>query len=174
VDTEILTISARELARLRRAGVEIDTRVVGALATAQLLAQMPMFANLSQQQIVALVGCMKCIHADAGQVVVRQGEPRHDLYVVLEGQLTLSVRDEAGEETVVAHLGRGEHFGETALYADQPYAATCRADTPVELLALDEPAFDALVASNRHMAHYVEQVSSGWALDMRSRLRRLL
>ena len=71
---------------------------------------------------------------------------------------------------MVAHLGRGEHFGETSLYIDQPYAATCQAETPVNLLALDEPTFDELVASSQQVAHYVEQVSTGRALDTRRKL----
>ena len=71
---------------------------------------------------------------------------------------------------MVAHLGRGEHFGETSLYIDKPYAATCQAETPVELLALDEPTFDELVASSRQVTHYVEQVSTGRAIDTRRKL----
>ncbi len=176
IDTEILTVSAAEAAHLRRSGVEIETHVTGALSVTRLLSQMPIFAHLSPQQIGALAGHMERLHVDAGQVIVRQGEPRHHFYVILEGEVTTSVRDKAGngempgDEVVVARLGRGEHFGETALYTDQPYSATCRAETPVELLALDEPTFDQLVASSTRMAHYVEQVSSGRTLDTRRKL----
>lgn len=170
IETEILTISAEEARHLRRVGVEIDTHVVGALSTVQLLSQMPIFASLSPQQIGALAGCMKRVSVDTGQVIVRQGEPRHHFYVIVEGQVAVSVRGETGEERIVAHLGRGEHFGETSLYTDQPYAATCRAEAPVELLALDEPTFDELVASSGRVAHYVEQVSSGRMLDTRRKL----
>jgi putative peptide zinc metalloprotease protein len=170
VDTEVLTISAAEATHLRQAGVEIAKQVVGTLWVVQLLSRMPIFANLSPQQVVALAGRMEQAHVDADQAVVRQGEPRHHFYVILEGRVAIKVRDEAGEETVIAQLGRGEHFGETALYTDRPYSATCWAETPVDLLALDEPTFDALVASSARMAHYVEQVSSGRTLDTRRKL----
>jgi putative peptide zinc metalloprotease protein len=170
IETEILTISAAGAARLRRAGLEIDTHVAGAVSTAQLLSQMPIFATLSPQQIGALAGCMKQVRVEAGQAIVQQGEPRHDFYVIVEGQVAVCVGDETGEETTVAHLGRGEHFGETSLFTDQPYAATCRAETLVKLLTLDEPTFDELVASSRQMAHYVEQISSSRTLDTRRKL----
>lgn len=176
VDAQILTVSATEAAHLRQAGVEIDTHVVGTLSTAQLLSRMPIFALLSPQQVSVLAGRMQRLRVDAGQAIVRQGEPRHHFYVIVAGQVTISVRDKAskdgspGDETVIARLGRGEHFGETALYIDQPYAATCRAETPVELLALDEPTFDQLVASSARIAYYVEQVSSGRTLDTRRKL----
>jgi putative peptide zinc metalloprotease protein len=170
VASQMLTISAAEAVRLRRAGVEIDTHVVGNVATAQLLGQMPIFANLSPHQIAELASRMRPVHARAGQVIVHEGQPRQDFYVVVEGQVSLSVRDEAGSESVSAYLGRGEHFGETALYSDVPYDATCRAETPVDLLALDEATFDALVASSQQVAYYVRQVSSGRALEARHKL----
>jgi putative peptide zinc metalloprotease protein len=170
VDSQMLTISAAEAARLRRAGVEIDTHVVGNVATAQLLGQMPIFANLSPHQIGELASRMRPVHAEPGQVIVHQGQPRKDFYVVVEGQVSLSVRDEVGTESVHAYLGRGEHFGEAALYSDVPYAATCRAETPADLLALDEATFDELVASSQQVAHYVRQVSSGRALEARGKL----
>jgi putative peptide zinc metalloprotease protein len=169
-DTQILTISADEARRLRQVGVEIDTHVVIALSTIQMLSQMPIFASLSPQQIGVLTRCMRPVTVDARQIIVRQGEPRRDFFVIVEGQVRVLVRDGAGEDTMVAHLGRGEHFGETSLYIDQPYAATCQAETPVNLLALDEPTFDELVASSQQVAHYVEQVSTGRALDTRRKL----
>jgi CRP-like cAMP-binding protein len=170
VDTEILTISAAELARLRRAGVEIDAHGVGILSTAYLLGRMPIFADLSPKQISDLAERMKRVSVDEGQVIVRQGEPRQYFYVIVEGQVGVGVRDETGQESIVAHLGEGEHFGEAALYADQPYTATYQAETPVELLTLDEPTFDNMVASSRQVARYVEQISSGRALDTRRKL----
>jgi CRP-like cAMP-binding protein len=170
VDTEILTISAADAVHLRRAGVRLGMHLSKSLATTQLLSQMPIFANLSRQQISALAGRMQQVHVDAGQVIVRQGQPRHHLYVIAEGKVAVIVHDAGGQDMTVAHLGRAEHFGETALYTDQPYAATCKAETPVKLLALDEPSFDELVATSRLTAHYVEQVSSGRALDTRRKL----
>lgn len=170
IDTEILTISAIEAARLRQAGVEIDTQVVGALTTAQLLSQMPIFADLSRQQVDALAARMQATSVEPGQIIVQQGEPRHHFYVILKGQVAINVRDASGAERMVGRLGRGEHFGETSLFTDQPYAATCQAETPAELLTLDEATFDQLVASSRQVAHYVEQVSSARTLDTRRKL----
>jgi putative peptide zinc metalloprotease protein len=170
VATEILTIPAAEALRLRRAGVEMSNQMVGTIAMVQLLSQMPIFANLSPQQIGALVKHMERTRVEARRAIIRQGEARHHFYVIVEGQVAVSVRDEAGREKLVSRLGRGEHFGETALYTDQPYAATHWAQTQVELLTLDEPTFDKMVASSAQTAHYVEQVSSGRTIDMRHKL----
>ncbi len=77
------------------------------MSMAQLLSQMPIFANLSRQQIDVLAGRMQQVHVDAGQVIVWQGEPRHHLYVITEGKVAVIVHDASGEDTTVAHLGRG-------------------------------------------------------------------
>ena len=166
VASEILTIPAAEALRLRRAGVEMSSQMVGMIALMQLLSQMPIFANLSPQQIGALVKAMGRRRVEARRAIIRQGEARHHFYVIVEGQVAVSVRDETGQEKLVARLGRGEHFGETALYTDQPYAATHWAQTQVELLTLDEPTFDKMAASSAQTAHYVEQVSSARTIDM--------
>jgi putative peptide zinc metalloprotease protein len=168
--TEILTIPAAEALRLRRAGVEMSNQMVGTIAMVQLLSQMPIFAVLSPQQLGALVKHMGRTRVEARRPIIRQGEARHHFYVIVEGQVAVSVHDEAGQEKLVARLGRGEHFGETALYTDQPYAATHWAQTPVELLTLDEPTFDKMVASSVQTTHYVEQVSSARTIDMRRKL----
>jgi CRP-like cAMP-binding protein len=170
VATEILAIQAAEAIRLRRAGVEMSNQMVGVISMVQLLSQMPIFANLSSQQIGALVKHMGRTRVEARRAIVRQGEARHHFYVIVEGQVAVSVRDEAGREKLVARLGRGEHFGETALYTDQPYAATYWSETPLELLTLDEPTFDRMVASSAQTAHYVEQVSSARTIEMRRKL----
>ncbi|GAB4536255.1 MAG: cyclic nucleotide-binding domain-containing protein [Anaerolineae bacterium] len=170
VECEILTITEEAAAHLRQIGVEFGKRVTGNLSRVQLLGEMPIFAALSPQQINTVARHMRLARVPAGEIIIRQGEPRHDFYVIVQGQVAVCARDETGREKIVARLGRGEHFGETALYTDRPYAATCRAETAVELLALDEAAFDQLVASSGQMAYYVEQISSGRTIETRRKL----
>ena len=137
---------------------------------AQLLGQMPMFANLAPQQLAALAQHLGRQSAAPGQVVVRQDEPRHHFYIVAQGEVEIIARGADGVERAVKRLGAGEHFGETALFADVPYSATVRAIQPTMLLTLDEPAFDKMVAGSAQMTHYVEQVSSGRMIETRRKL----
>lgn len=167
MDTEILVISRQEAANLARTGVKLAARVGEALSIVQLLRQMPMFASLASQQLAALAQHLSRQTAEPQQVIVRQGEPRHHFYIVAQGEVQVSVRGADGADRPVKRLGTGEHFGETSLFMDVPYSATVRALQPTVLLTLDEPTFDELVAGSGRMAHYVEQVSSGRALETR-------
>ncbi|MBN1889562.1 MAG: cyclic nucleotide-binding domain-containing protein, partial [Thermoflexales bacterium] len=170
VATDILFLTMAECEQLRRAGLKLATEVGQLLAIRQLLGRMPLFASMGPQQLDGLTHQAGQREAKAGELIIRQGEERHHFYIIASGQVQISVTDPEGQERIVAQLGPGEHFGESALYADIPYSATCRAIAPTTLLTLDEHAFDTMVGSSMHMTHYVEQVSSGRVIDTRRKL----
>lgn len=170
VATDLLYLPLEECRRLVRAGVKLGAQVGQALAIRQLLGRMPLFAGLGPQQLDVLVRKMGHQQFEAGAVIVRQGETRHHFYIIASGQVEISVLSPDGQTRVVANLGPGQHFGETALYADVPYSATCRAVAPSELLTMDEAMFDAMVGGSLQMSHYIEQVSSGRMIDTRRKL----
>jgi len=174
IPTEILYLTLEECNNLMRAGVRLATEVGQVLAIRQLLGRMPLFASMGPQQLDALAHKIGRQDVAAGQDIIRQGEERHHFYIIANGSVEVRVDaepDEQGEqEQVVAQLGPGQHFGETALYSDEPYSATCRAITPTVLLTLDEATFDEMVGSSLQMTHYVEQVSSGRTIDTRRKL----
>ncbi|WP_370328041.1 FAD-dependent oxidoreductase [Euzebya sp.] len=68
---------------------------------------------------------------EAGQEVFRQGEMGRKLYVIWSGEVEV-VKD--GE--VVATLGPGQHFGETAVFEELRRTATVRATVPTEVIAM--------------------------------------
>ncbi len=80
---------------------------------------------------------------EAGQVVVREGDPARRLFLLQEGEAEV-VRNEP-EESVLETLGSGDRFGvEATLAGDGRYPATLRARTRVRLLALSRTAALAL------------------------------
>jgi NADH dehydrogenase len=86
-------------------------------------------------------------HFEPGEVVFREGDRGDWLYVVLEGEVEVVRHVPARGEIVVRRLGAGECFGEIALVSDVPRSATVRTLTPVNLLAVDRDAFQALFSS---------------------------
>jgi CRP-like cAMP-binding protein len=142
---------------LLRADTTLSSQVSSGAKSRRLLTQMPLFSSLSPQQIAVIDARLISRRVQAGEVVVRAGDPRSCLFIVADGRL--DVLDEAG--TVIGSLGPGEHVGEYALFADVAYTVTCRAGEDSVLLLLDEPTFDHLVAEYERMSHYVEQIGSG-------------
>jgi NADH dehydrogenase len=83
-------------------------------------------------------------HYEAGQTIFREGDRGDWLYVVVDGEVEV-LRHVPGEgDLVLRRLGRGECFGEIALVSDAPRSATVRTCTPVNVLAVDREAFQAL------------------------------
>ena len=145
---------------LLRADTTMAQQVNSGAQARHLLKKMPLFSSLSPQQLAAVDARMKHQQVAAGTVIVRQGQPRSDLFIVVDGLVEALLQD-GPAEIVVGELGAGEHFGEYALFADTPYQATYRAKLDTQLLLLDEVKFDELVAGYADMLHYVEQIGSG-------------
>ena len=79
----------------------------------------------------------------AGQVITREGEGGIFMYLVLQGQVAVSIQD-----TVVERVGPGGIFGEMALIDQSPRAATATAQTACLFLTINRNDFLALVRSN--------------------------
>lgn len=165
----LLAIARDRFDPLLRADTTLSSQVRTGAAARKLLKQMPLFASLSPQQLTAVAARMTTRDVAAGEVIVRQGQPRAHLFVVAEGVVQVVVRDGDTEERV-GDLGAGEHFGEYALFADTPYQATYTAVQDSQLLLLDEPTFDRLVANYETMSHYVEQIGTGRLIATQRRL----
>jgi NADH dehydrogenase len=86
---------------------------------------------------------MQRLHFEPGQAVIREGDIGTRFYIVIRGQLEV-VRKRSGGEEKLAQLKAGDHFGELALLKQARRAATVRAITSVDLLALNQRDFQAL------------------------------
>ena len=85
-------------------------------------------------------------HFEAGEIIFHEGDRGDRLYVVVDGEVEV-VKEQPGKgQTVLAHLGPGECFGEMALISDNPRMAMVRSCTSVNVLTVDRDAFHALFA----------------------------
>jgi CRP-like cAMP-binding protein len=71
--------------------------------------------------------------------IYSQGDSAKNVYYIQNGEIKLSVVNEAGKEAVVAILSSGEFFGETCLAGQNLRMGTATAITPVTLLIIEKP-----------------------------------
>jgi len=76
----------------------------------------------------------------AGTVIIREGQEGNQLYVVMEGEVTISLKNK-----VLAKASRGEMVGEMALINAELRSATVTAETDVVLAVIDQPSFESLL-----------------------------
>ena len=111
-----------------------------------LLRSAALFAGLGEEDLKVISDRMRPERHAKATDVVTQGEAGTTFYLIESGTVEVWVRAEDGSETMEVELGKGDYFGERALLADAPRAATCRCSTEVQVLALDRDDFDLLVA----------------------------
>jgi CRP-like cAMP-binding protein len=113
----------------------------------ELLKSLPLFRPLPPPTIEFLASRLERHEVDAGEVVIRQGEPGDRFYVVGDGRFTVLLEGEPGPS-----LGPGDFFGEIALLRDVPRTATVVADEPGVLYSLTRddfvPAVTGCIPSN--------------------------
>ncbi len=100
-----------------------------------------------------------------GELICRQGEVGHCMYVVQAGQVVVS-RQDTDAELVIARLKAGDIFGEMAIFDRQPRSATVRADGRARVLTLDRRTFLRRVHEDPSLAFRILQ-------QMSARVRRL-
>jgi thioredoxin reductase (NADPH) len=95
-----------------------------------------------------------------GDVVLKEGDPADRFYMVIKGEAEGTQRGPDGAQVVVGRFGPGDYFGEIGLLHDAPRAATVRARTSLELMALDRAGFARLMESSRATADEVKRVAT--------------
>lgn len=100
------------------------------------LAEVPLFAAASRKDLQKVARASDEVDVKAGRVLVDQGRPGHEFFLILEG--TASVRR---NNRKVAELGPGQYFGELSLLDRGPRTATVVADTDMKVLVLGQREF---------------------------------
>src|SRR5262249_10269698 len=88
---------------------------------------------------------------DAGTVLMRQGEDGTFAYVLLAGEVAVSVETPLGADRVAIQQP-GEIIGEIAVLAALPRSATVTSQTPVRLARLDKAVLQDLVQPHPGLA----------------------
>lgn len=82
-----------------------------------------------------------------GEIIVREGEPGQSLFTMVGGEVEVLAGANA-----VATLGPRDIFGEMSLLTGAPRSATVRAKSPVEVLEIDKPAMQHLIAKRPELS----------------------
>jgi NADH dehydrogenase len=81
-----------------------------------------------------------------GQDIIREGDVGNSLFIIQDGEVDV-VKNEHGVERHLATLGKGQHFGEIAVFQACPRTATVRARGHVRVLQMRREAATALSSS---------------------------
>ena len=106
-----------------------------------LLTTVPLFADLTDEQIRLLAFGAEHRRVPEGHVLFRQGTQADCGYVVSDGSLTLSIADRDSAKRVVKEAGRGVLLGELAMIRPVPRKFTAEAAVDSEVIRITRPLF---------------------------------
>ena len=122
------------------------------------LRKVPLFANLDRQELDALGLLATELSFPPGQVLLRQGDRAHEMFIVLDGTLEVT-RD----DIYIADIGPSGFAGEMALLTDSPRNATVTTKSDVRLLHVDARSLQNLLQSIPQIAVKMLPIVAGRA-----------
>jgi len=129
------------------------------------LAKVSILENLDKWERLTVADALEAVNFEDSAVVVKQGEPGDDFYIIVDGTATVTQFRQEGEEShEVGILGPSDYFGEIALMLDRPRAATVTATGPLKCVKLDRARFERVLGPcsdilKRNIQHYNSFVS---------------
>ena len=119
-----------------------------------LLRSLPLFAELPAPAIEGLAAALAPVHAPAGTVLIRQGDPGDAYYAIAAGQL-----DVLQDGRFLRRCGRGDGVGEIALLRTIPRTATVTAHTAATVYALSREPFLTAVCGHAATQRQADRIA---------------
>jgi branched-chain amino acid transport system substrate-binding protein len=108
---------------------------------------------------------------EAGQIVVREGDPGEALYLIRAGQVEVSTVRE-GTRLTLARLGPGACFGEVALLSGRARTATVIALEACSMLCFPKRQIDEILDAYPRVRKLLESIVLGRARDTIEKISR--
>ena len=148
---------AAKISELETSSASENTAVVPRMSMrAKLRAYVPLFAEFSAEEFSAIVDCMRTHRFGAEQSVFRQGDAGDSLYIVVQGEVALSVTGHTGASVEIERLKAGGVFGEVSALDGSPRNVTAMTTAPAELLELGRDYLEALSIEHPHIWSVLE------------------
>ena len=128
------SVQARELARRINALKRVD-----------------FFSTFREEEIRAVAEALVFTPFARGDVITRQGNVAHWLYILASGEADVAINTPDGRR-VVSQLGPGQYFGEMGLMTGEPRTASVIARNDVECYRLDKRAFQSILEARPGIA----------------------
>ena len=128
----------------------------------ELIRRFPIFSKIAPAKQKLLCFSSDRLTYNVGQEVFHMGDPGDACYIVIEGQIDISVDRSNGKDTLLlSTVGPNDIIGEIAIFGQVPRTATATARTRVEVLRISADLFRSVIRENpdaaieliRNLAH---------------------
>lgn len=131
------------------------------VVTWSMLARVPMFAELSANEIATVMKLLHSRKVERGVVIAHRGDPAQSMYFIMSGSVAVQLPD---REVI---LEEGTFFGEIALLRKSKRSATVVARETTALLELESTAFEKLLHDKPEIGSHIRAVAAERLKDQR-------
>jgi CRP-like cAMP-binding protein len=105
-----------------------------------------LFAGLSPPQLQRMLAASSIEEAEAGQLLFDRGQPARHFYIVVDGQVNLTLYSKGGEEKIVDILAPGQSFAEAVMFmAGAAYPVSAVAAVKSRIARFSSPEYVAIM-----------------------------
>lgn len=136
----------------------------------QIITRIAVFRGLKPETVEHIIAPATAVMLKAQQCIFRQGDPATAFFIAISGWVKLYRITQAGEETVIHTMTRGDSFAEAVAFTGSRYPATAEAvsDARVVRIPADhivrcirqspDIALAMIASTSQHLHHLVQQV----------------
>jgi HEAT repeat protein len=138
-----------------------STHEVSLMERLLALKQVPLFSQLSLEQLEAIQQISSEAEYLANETIVKEGEPGGELYLLINGKVRIYKGYGTREETLLSSVNAISYFGEMAALDDQPRSATVVAAERSRMLRLDGESLKELIRQMPEISFEIMRVLTG-------------
>jgi tetratricopeptide (TPR) repeat protein len=116
----------------------------------------PLFSEFDREELTQILAVTELHQLPLGQVVFRQGDPGDSIFVVVTGQVTLTVAGFDGAAVTIETITDGGCFGEVSALSHVPRNVTATTAAPTELLELSRDYLEAVAIAHPRVWQVLE------------------
>lgn len=128
-----------------------------------------LFKGIDADYLENLEAVCKEINVARNDYLFRQGDAGKGMYIIIDGEIGILVKDDKGKDQEIATLTSGSPFGEISLLEKQTRIASAKAKKKTSLLYLDIKQFSQQIKQGNVNAL---RISHNIALTMIERLEK--
>ena len=126
-------------------------RVVREGSLEQILSKVPAFAGLAARELKEVAAIVHKREYRSGEPVFSQGDPGLGMYIIQEGEVSISISGKENGDRELAVLADGDFFGELALIDESPRSANARCKTDCVLIGFFRPDLFELIEKKNQL-----------------------
>jgi hypothetical protein len=134
------------------------------------LKQVPLFSQLSLEQLEAIQQISSEVEYFANETIVKEGDPGGELYLLIDGKVRIYKGYGTADETLLSSVNAISYFGEMAALDDQPRSATVIAAERSRMLRLDGESLKELIRQMPEISLEIMRILIGRVRRAESRL----